>query len=115
MNAEAVQSLMSQVNQLHERCQKANPDGKALQQDFLRIQQTFQTQILPLTDQNPSPETIQPILTEMNRIFRLLGTDVAFMQAAKKSITVQQRQRQMTEKLQRLSSFCQALMKALMV
>jgi uncharacterized coiled-coil DUF342 family protein len=115
MNTEAVQSLMNQVNQLCERCQQANPDGKALQQDFLRIQQTFQTQVLPLTDQNTSPETIQPILTEMNRTFRLLGTDVAFMQAAKKSITLQQRQRQMAEKLQRLSAFCEALMKALMV
>lgn len=115
MNSEVVQSLMNQVNQLNEQCQKANPDGKALQQDFLRIQQTFQTQVLPLADHNTSPDTIQPILTEMNRTFRLLGTDVAFMQAAKKSITVQQRQRQMAEKLQRLSSFCQALMKALMV
>jgi len=115
MNSEAVQNLMNQVNHLKEQCQTANPNGQALQQDFLRIQQTFQTQVLPLADQVAHPETVQPILTEMNRTFRLLGTDVAFMQAARKSMTRQQRQRQMAEKLRQLLAFCEALMKALMV
>ncbi len=90
MSLEAVQNLMTQVNQLGEKSQMANPDGNALQQNFL-------------------------ILTEMNRTFRLLGTDIAFLQAARKSLTVQHRQRQMAAKIQRLSAFCEALMKTLMV
>lgn len=115
MSLEAVQSLTNQVEQFHEACQKAHPDGAALQQNFLMIQQCFQTQVLPLSDQVANPEAVQPILTEMNRTFRLLGMDVAFVQAARKSMTMQQRQRQMAEKLQRLLAFCQALTKALMV
>jgi hypothetical protein len=115
MSLEAVQSLTSQLAQLNEQCQMPNPDGRVLQQIFLTIQQTFQTQILPLADDVANPETVQPILTEMNRTFRLLGTDIAFAQTARKNITLQQRQRQMEEKLQQLSAFCEALAKALMV
>lgn len=115
MSLEAVQNLMTQVNQLGEKSQMANPDGNALQQNFLMIQQSFQTQVLPLAEEMANPETIQPILTEMNRTFRLLGTDIAFLQAARKSLTVQHRQRQMAAKIQRLSAFCEALMKTLMV
>ncbi len=115
MSLEAVQTLTTQVNHLSEQCRLSNPDGKTLQPIFLMIQQTFQRQVLPLGDEVTHPETVQPILTEMNRILRLLGTDIAFMQAARKSMTVQQRQAQMAEKLQKLLAFCEALRKALMV
>lgn len=115
MALKVLQSLTNQLERWGEKCLVANPDGKALQQDFLIIQQTFQTQVLPLADSVANAETVQPILTEMNRTFRLLGTDVAFLQAARKSITVQQRQRQMAEKLKKLSAYCEALTKALMV
>jgi hypothetical protein len=114
MTLEAVQSLTHQVNQLSAECQAANPDGKAWQHHFLRIQHCFQTQVLPLADQVAVPETIQPILTEMNRTLRLLGMDMAFLQTARNTATRQQRQRHIVDQLQRLQAYCEALATALM-
>lgn len=115
MSFETLETLAIQLEQLRQQSQTANPNAAVLQQDFLMIQQLFQTQVLPLADSLAVPEMVQPILTEMNRTFRLLGTDIAFMQAARKSLTLQHRQRQMGDKLDQLIAFVDALSKALVV
>ncbi|TVP69824.1 MAG: hypothetical protein EA342_02715 [Leptolyngbya sp. LCM1.Bin17] len=109
MATDLIQTLHTQLNQLRSVGQQANPDSQLLQQRFLEAQQQFQTQVLPLGDRADAAPNLQPILTEMNRTFRLLGMDVAFLQAARQSVTAQQRQQQLGDKLQRLLDFCQAL------
>jgi hypothetical protein len=109
---EAVQILQTYLAQLQSLSQRANPDGAALQEQFLAAQQHFQQQVLPLGDRavpSPSAQPMQPILTEMNRAFRLLAMDVAFLQAARHPLKAQQRQRQMADKLEQLVGFCAAL------
>ena len=103
---EALGTLRSHLQALGELVQAANPSGSRLQAEFLATQQLFQHQILPLGEPHPAA---QPALTEMNRTFRLLAMDVAFLQTARQSITAQQRQRQMGDKLTQLLGFCDAL------
>jgi hypothetical protein len=106
----APETLRSHLQTLASLARSPNPDGQALQEQFLLAQQHFQHQILPLGEPYPA---VQPVLTEMNRTLRLLAMDVAFLQAARQSITAQQRQRQMVEKLEQLLGFCEALIQGL--
>jgi hypothetical protein len=107
---QALTTLRSHLDSLGNLVRSANPSGRQIQEQFLVAQQQFQHQIMPLA--GPYPST-QPVLTEMNRTLRLLAMDVAFLQAARQSVTAQQRQRQMDEKLTQLLAFCQALAAAI--
>ncbi|TVQ13615.1 MAG: hypothetical protein EA368_01935 [Leptolyngbya sp. DLM2.Bin27] len=102
----ALTTLRSHLDSLGHLVRSANPDGRQIQEQFLIAQQQFQHQVMPLAGPYPSA---QPVLTEMNRTLRLLAMDVAFLQAARQSVTTQQRQHQMDEKLTQLLAFCQAL------
>lgn len=106
----ALSILRSHLQALDHLARAANPSGRQLQEQFLVTQQHFQQQLLPLADPYPSA---QPALTEMNRTLRLLAMDVAFLQTARQSITTQQRQRQMGDKLEQLLGFCTALEQAI--
>lgn len=106
----ALETLRSHLQTLAGLVQSANPDGRALQAQFLLTQQHFQHQMLPLGAEMPAA---QPVLTEMNRTLRLLAMDVAFLQTARQSTTAQQRQRQMVEKLGQLLNFCEAMAQAI--
>lgn len=108
MAQDLIQTLQNYLGELDATGRQSNPDGRHLQQLFLVAQQQFQAQVLPLGDR-PEGANLQPILTEMNRTFRLLAMDIAFLQTAKQSLTVQQRQRQLGEKVQQLQGFCEAL------
>lgn len=105
------QTFHDHLSALHILCQGANPDPRALQGQFLAVQQVFQQQILPLGAAGPAG--IQPLLTEMNRTLRLVAMDVAFLQTARQTITRQQRQRQMLTKLAQLDTFATSLQQTL--
>jgi uncharacterized protein with PIN domain len=84
-----------------------------LQSGFLAVQQAFQQQILPLGDDDGLDRaTLQPLLTEMNRMLRLMAMDVAFLQTARQPMTQQQRQRQLLTKLEQFGSFATTLQQA---
>jgi hypothetical protein len=105
-----LETLRSHLQALEALADAPNPDGRSLQGPFLLAQQHFQQRILPLGDPYPA---VQPMLTELNRGFRLLAMDVAFLQAARQSLTAQQRQQQMGDKLGQLLGFCEALIQTL--
>lgn len=106
---QSVQDLQVQLGRLEPIVSQANPDALSLQQHFLALQQQFQGQLLGI--EGDLTARVQPVLIEMNRTFRLLAMDVAFLQAARQPLTVQQRQRQMCDRIQQLQRFCQELMK----
>ncbi|WP_052050855.1 heterocyst frequency control protein PatD [Leptolyngbya sp. KIOST-1] len=106
----ALSNLRSQLQALADLARTANPSGDRLQEQFLLAQQHFQHQILPLGNE---VAIAQPVITEMNRTFRLLAMDVAFLGAARQSATTQRRQRQLIEKLEQLLGFCEALDQAI--
>lgn len=90
-----------------------NPDAQTLQEQFLAVQQFFQVQLVSLALEGLNPAQaaqVQSYQTEINKQLRLLGMDVMFLQAARRSATAQQRQAQMQERIGLLGKYCDALL-----
>ncbi len=105
------QTLSQSLQALHYQITQANPDLMGLRSQFLETQQWFQQQIIGLEvdDQLEAADesTVRSHNTEINKHLRLLGMDLTFLQAAKQSITIQQRQAQIRDRIQMLLTFCQ--------
>lgn len=83
------------------------------QKDLLETQQLFQQQILSLDADELDPKEepqVRSYQTEIGKQLRLLGMDVMFLQAARKSETLQQRQIQLSDRLVVLIGYCDALL-----
>jgi hypothetical protein len=94
---------------------RANPDGSSLQAAFLEAQQLFQLRIMALeTDELDSRvvSKVRSYITEINKQMRLLGMDVMFLQTARQSGKIQQRQAQMGDRIDTVLRYCQALLEA---
>lgn len=105
--------FITRLEKLDTIAQKSHIDGRSLQQQFLEAQQLYQTQLLPLMAASPAAAKFVSYQTEINRTLRLLGMDVAFLQSAKNSSTIQKRQAQMLKRLQTLLEFCRGLSAAM--
>ncbi|WP_204140686.1 heterocyst frequency control protein PatD [Halomicronema sp. CCY15110] len=110
---ELLAQFVEQLIGLQNSAQAAQVNGRSLQQQFLQAQQLYQTQLLPTLMASPTAEKFMSYQTEINRALRLLGMDVAFLQSAKNSVTLQKRQAQMQQQLQTLLAFCQGLQAAM--
>ncbi|MFE4107378.1 heterocyst frequency control protein PatD [Almyronema epifaneia] len=105
--------FQAERQQLEAQVTQANPDTQQLQVNFLKLQQRFQQQILPLRDNSLSVAAqtqLQAYQTEMNRLMRLLAVDISFLQTVRQSIKQQQRQAQIQQRLGSLGQFCEALL-----
>ncbi|NJN85474.1 MAG: heterocyst frequency control protein PatD [Leptolyngbyaceae cyanobacterium SL_7_1] len=91
---------------------QANLNGTSLQTAFLEVQQLFQLHIASadLAPLDPAIATkLQSLLVEINKQLRLIGVDIMFLQAARQPPTAQKRQKQLSDRLQLLSSYCTAI------
>ncbi|URD53287.1 heterocyst frequency control protein PatD [Chroococcidiopsis sp. CCNUC1] len=62
-------------------------------------------------DIDPAVESrVRSLQTEISKQFNLLIMDVTFLQAARQPQTLQTRQQQMTQRLQMLLSYCEAIL-----
>lgn len=114
MLQQIVSAMETDLTGLQQAVTQSNPNPRTIQQLFLKTQQRFQSQLLPTASADGGQQVqIQPILTEMNRTLRLLGMDVAFLQAARQSTKVQQRQKQMCDRITQLQNFCIGLQRQL--
>jgi hypothetical protein len=52
---------------------------------------------------------VQSYQTEINRQFRLLGMDLMFLRAARQSATETQRRQQVSDRIDSLMQYCEAL------
>ncbi|GAB4370565.1 MAG: hypothetical protein Kow00121_11380 [Elainellaceae cyanobacterium] len=103
--------MLERLQVLFERSDSA---GSERRQAFQEAQQAFQ-QILALDLEGLEPAMamkLQSYQTEINRLLRLLGMDVMFLQAARQSATNSQRQQQMGDRLGQLRQFCEAVLEA---
>ncbi|NER08174.1 MAG: heterocyst frequency control protein PatD [Okeania sp. SIO3C4] len=57
-------------------------------------------------------DAVQSAQTEVNRLMRLLGTDVTFLRSAKQADTQSKRLGQVSDRLSRLLEFCDGLLAA---
>lgn len=91
----------------------AQLDAPRLQQNFLEVQQFFQQQIVTLDADDlalDSEPRVRSYQTEMSKQLRLVEMDVMFVQAARQQETHQQRQVQLSNRIQTLISYCDALL-----
>lgn len=84
-----------------------------LRETFAEVQQIFQSQIASLSSDDLDSATsarVQSYLTEIDKQLRLLGMDVMFLQAARRTETAQARLVQISDRLHTLIAYCQALL-----
>ncbi|MBF2079270.1 MAG: heterocyst frequency control protein PatD [Synechococcales cyanobacterium T60_A2020_003] len=105
----SLQDLRSQVVQAH-------PDIRNLQADFLTLQQYFQTTLLPTEYPNLADSAESKLVSyhaEISKELRLLGMDIMFLQSARQTMTIQQRQAQIRDRLDRLRDYCDRIVEGL--
>jgi len=105
------QELRQTLKQLSVSVAEAEQASAGSTPDLLRIQH-FQRQLV-LNSQELLPEQasrMRSYQTEINKQLRLLGTDLTFLKAAQQANTQQQRRRQVSDRLQVLIGYCNALL-----
>ncbi len=104
--------LQQKLEQLQQAIATDDGDRAALQPSVRDIQQFFQSQVmsLPMEEVDPSVVSrVQSFQTELHKQMRLLVTDAMFLASAKQSATVQQRQQQIRDRIEKSISFCHGL------
>jgi hypothetical protein len=90
-------------------------DYSTLQLTFQEAQTFFQHKILPLDLEflnSAQAIKIQSFQVEINKQLRLLGTDLMFLQAARLPATQSQRWQQISDRLDMLMRYCDAVLAA---
>ena len=88
-------------------------DRERLKQGFKRVVEVGDRLIIPLTESGLAPEAIarwQAIQTEIKRSLRLLQVDVMMSMSARQAATSQSRIQGISDRLQTLIGYCQALL-----
>ncbi|NJP08674.1 MAG: heterocyst frequency control protein PatD [Leptolyngbyaceae cyanobacterium RU_5_1] len=98
---------------LRETVSQGSLNPATLKSTVTDLQQVFQTQLLSsnLAELDPTvAQQVQSFQVELDKQLRLLSMDALFWQAAKQSATVQQRQQQVSDRLNILIRYCNALL-----
>jgi len=107
------QKLSELLKGLQQTAIASEVETPKLRQDVLVAQQYFQQQIASLARQeiHPTVESrVRSLQTEISKQLNLLNMDVTFLQAARQPQTLQTRQQQITQRLQTLLSYCEAIL-----
>lgn len=85
-------------------------DAKELRQSFLAAQQFYQQQIVMDSNELDAADArVRSYSTEISKQLQMLGTDVMFLQAARQQQTATLRQNQISQRLQTLLGYCNAI------
>lgn len=109
------QALQQQLEGLQATIADSPGEIVSLKSTVSAVQALFQTEILslPIADLDPQlAQRLQSIHVEIDKQLRLLGMDVMFLQAARQTATVTQRQQQIRDRLNLLLRYCDALLGA---
>lgn len=106
-HSQRYQEFAQALEQMQQTISAANNlDKSKLNRDVLKLQQFFQQQILSLEVEESRIRSYQ---TEVNKQLRLLSMDIQFLQAARQSQTVEERIKQIFDRLQTLIGYCNAI------
>ena len=89
-------------------------DLDAIKQEFARLQNWFAKNINNLSESGIEQAYIprwQSIQREINREFKLLTTDILFLASARQEATKTKRLTSISDRLGKLTSYCQAILK----
>jgi hypothetical protein len=109
------QEFQQKLQQLKQLATQTQPDQAALRQVFLETQRFFQVQMIGVDGSElttAAQSQVHTYQTEINKQLRLLGQDVMFLQAARQSNTVQQRQAQILDRIETLLRYCDTLLES---
>jgi len=107
------QELQQALEQLQKTTAQDNLDQTALAAEYQKVQQFFGNQIMRADSRELEPSETPPeqsYLTEIHKQLRMLGTDVAFLQASRQPATTTGRQTAAIARLNTLIGYCDALL-----
>lgn len=107
------QKLSELLKGLQQAAIASEMETPKLRQDVLAAQQYFQQQIASRDSQEIDPaieSRVRSLQTEISKQLNLLNMDVTFLQAARQPQTVQTRQQQISQRLQTLLGYCEAIL-----
>lgn len=107
---EALRDTLRALQQTAASAPDGSPDVATLQTQFKQAQTQFQQDLLGRAMELSLPATVQSAQTEINRLLRLLGTDLTFLRSAKQAETQAKRLQQVRDRLTRLLEFCDGLL-----
>lgn len=96
-----------------ERLKNRVERGVNLSEEFTGVQQLYQEKIVTLSHEGIDlaiAPRYQSLQTEIHRTLRLLQTDFLFLNAARQSATVRERQRSCLQQIERLIGYCRAIL-----
>ncbi|NJL00139.1 MAG: heterocyst frequency control protein PatD [Spirulinaceae cyanobacterium SM2_1_0] len=105
------QQFLVSLQVLQQTISNENAAKSTLNENFRQAKQVYQSEIVPLNSEGLEGAIAsrwQSIQTELNRTFRLLQTDISFLQMARQSTTTQQRRASCQQQLTRLIAGCEA-------
>lgn len=108
------QDFQQTLVQLQQVQQNSPGEESSMQKAFQAVQRSFQS-LLNLDWDSLDPmlaANVQSIQTEINRQFRLLGMDLMYLRAARQSATADQRRQQVSDRIESLIGYCQALLES---
>ncbi|PSB23662.1 hypothetical protein C7B82_30405 [Stenomitos frigidus ULC18] len=91
----------------------SNDTELALKSKAMALQQFFREQILSLQLDELAPAVqhwVQSYHVEIDKQLRLLAMDIMFLQAARQSVTAEQRRQQIRDRLTTLQRYCDGLL-----
>lgn len=106
------QEFALMLKQLQQAAVGAVPNAQGLRQSFLNAQQFFVQQIVSLDNKDLDPNVepkVRSYQTEISKQLQLLGMDMMFLQAARQQQTATVRQNQISQRLQTLIGYCNAI------
>jgi len=109
---EYYQAFLETLKQLQQHLNEPETDYTSLSSIFSQLQEEFQTDIMSLTGESLSGETLsrwQSSQTEIHRTMRLLQTDMMFLQTSRSTDTSQQRLATVRDRVGKLIAFATAL------
>ncbi|MBE9117829.1 heterocyst frequency control protein PatD [Lusitaniella coriacea LEGE 07157] len=114
LHCQRYENFVKALGQLKEHLITLSPESAMVREYFYRLQQVYQEQIATLDGEGIEPERVprwQSVQTEIKRAFRLLQTEIMFLQASRQTATQQQRQETCLEEIERLQGYCHVLLK----
>lgn len=108
LNFDKYQALATSLEELRldvTTTQLSTPDN--LRQRLAVLQQMFQQQIVPLTEED---SRVQSYRTEISKQLRLLEIDVMFFQGARQASTAKARIQTISDRLSTLIQYCDAIL-----
>jgi hypothetical protein len=113
-HSQAYQELLTLLHELQNSnaLKETTGDINSCQKEFQKLQKFFQEEILSLTSEELDEAIAsrwQSLQTEMQREFRLLSTDILFLESSRQPGTREARLKSVGDRLTKLISFCQAI------